>query len=114
MKAQDIINHLVALNSLELVLQASPGEGSTTSVTSRKIQKTREAIPEEILAHYDRMRSRGKKGIASAEGFVCRACHLSIPTGNRARLQVANDLNVCDNCGTYLYLPEVQQDEVAA
>jgi predicted nucleic acid-binding Zn-ribbon protein len=43
---------------------------------------------------------------------VCGACHLSIPIGRVADLRrKPAELNVCDNCGAFIYLSE---DESAA
>ena len=74
------------------------------------INSVRAKLPEPILGHYDRQKSRGKLGIAPVRGGVCGACHLKMPVGHVAELRhKQDDLALCDNCGTY-YLPP---DEMA-
>ena len=72
-----------------------------------KIESLRAPLPTSILGHYDGRKARGKLGIAAVRRGVCGACHLSIPTGRLADLRrKTGELNVCDNCGVFIYLPE--------
>jgi predicted nucleic acid-binding Zn-ribbon protein len=77
-----------------------------------KIESQRAPLPTSILVHYDRRTARGKLAIAPVRRGVCGACHLSIPSGRLADLRrKPGELNVCDNCGVFIYLIE---DESAA
>jgi predicted nucleic acid-binding Zn-ribbon protein len=77
-----------------------------------KIESQRAPLPTSILVHYDRRKARGKLAIAPVLRGVCGACHLSIPIGRVADLRrKPAELNVCDNCGAFIYLSE---DESAA
>ena len=77
-----------------------------------KIESQRAPLPTSILFHYDRRKARGKLAVAPVLRGVCGACHLSIPSGRVADLRrKPAELNVCDNCGAFIYLPE---DESAA
>jgi len=77
-----------------------------------KIESQRAPLPTSILGHYDRRKARGKLAIAPVLRGVCGACHLSIPSGRVADLRRKPvELNVCDNCGAFIYLLE---DEAAA
>ena len=70
------------------------------------INLVRAKLPEPILGHFYRQKSRGKLGIAPVRGGVCGACHLKMPVGHVAELRhKQDDLALCDNCGTYIYLP---------
>ena len=63
------------------------------------------------LGYYDNRKARGKLGIAAVRRGVCGACHLAIPSGRVADLRrKPGELNVCDNCGIFIYLTE---DELA-
>ena len=79
---------------------------SRTSESQAQIEKLRETVPTPIVAHYDRLVLRGKKGVAIARNGVCSECHLRIPIGKLASLFYTNEIHQCDNCGRYLYLPE--------
>jgi hypothetical protein len=94
-----IMDQLVALQTLEL-----PGRAPTTAA-SPEAKNLREQIPAPMLAHYDRLRARGKKGVALARDGVCSECHIRITGGRLLGLSAAKDVQLCDNCGRYLYLP---------
>src|SRR5258708_40053852 len=62
-------------------------------------------IPQPILAHYDRLVVRGKKGVAVVRNQVCTGCHMRLPIGTINVLMQHQDVQLCDGCGRYLYLP---------
>ena len=74
----------------------------------------RAKIPSQILGHYDRLVARGKKGVAALRGQVCSACHMQVPLGVVMNLRHAQDIQLCENCGRYLYLPPEGEAEAAA
>jgi hypothetical protein len=73
----------------------------------------RAAIPQGMLANYDRARARGKKGIAAVRNHVCTNCRMQVPVGVTASL-IAGVIQVCGNCGLYLCLPEQEEHPVTA
>src|SRR5437867_9365388 len=73
----------------------------------------RAAIPNGMLANYDRQRARGKKGIAIVRNHVCGNCRMQVPVGVTASL-MAGMIEVCGNCGLYLCLPEPEEQTSAA
>ena len=68
------------------------------------IAELRQGIPAPILAHYDRLRERGKKGVAAVRHQVCAECHMQIPIGVLGTLMHGTDIQLCGSCGRYLYL----------
>ena len=70
------------------------------------IAELRERIPPQILEHYDRLRVRGKKGLAAVNHEVCMGCHMHVPLGVVMTLKHGQDVQLCENCGRYLFLPE--------
>lgn len=66
----------------------------------------RQGIPAPILAHYDRLRERGKKGVSAVHHQVCTECHMRVPIGVLATLMHGTDIQLCGSCGRYLYLPK--------
>jgi hypothetical protein len=103
MSAQVILDALIALNQAE-------DEASQMKRLSPRIKAAvdleRRKIPGSILAHHDRMRSRGRRSTVAVRHDVCSGCHISIAQGLRSRLRHKLDLNVCENCGSYMYLVE--------
>ena len=78
--------------------------------TTEKDQETlrtelRNIIPQPILAHYDRLVTRGKKGVAVVRNQVCTGCHMKLPIGTINTLMQNYDIQLCDTCGRYLFLP---------
>jgi hypothetical protein len=65
----------------------------------------RRKIPLPILEHYDRLAVRGKKGVAIVRNQVCTGCHMRIPIGAINTLMHGEDIQMCETCGRYLYLP---------
>jgi len=70
------------------------------------IAALRAKIPPQIVVHYDRFQVRGKKGIAAVINQVCAGCHMRLPLGVIITLKRGLDIQLCDSCGRYLYLPE--------
>jgi hypothetical protein len=71
----------------------------------------RRALPQGMLANYERARARGKKGIALVRNHVCTNCRIQVPVAVSASL-LAGMIQVCPNCGLYLCLPEPDHNPV--
>ena len=78
---RQLMENLFKLQTLEFDVAARARNTAT-------IAELRGRIPAPVLEHYDRMRARGKKGVAAV---------MTIKHGH--------DLQLCDTCGRYLYLP---------
>lgn len=78
-----------------------------------EINRLRSIIPAFILGHHDRKIQQGKPSIVQVVNGICSACHLRLPIGHLARLQSSQDLEVCDNCGTFIFV-ESGAEPVAA
>lgn len=91
---------LYKLQALEIELEITgPSE-------NKAVKELRKNIPEQILGHYDRVRVRGKKGVAIIRNNTCTECHMKVPTGTIVTLYHGTDIQLCGSCGRYLYLPE--------
>jgi len=99
-----VIRSLLKLQALEF------GEVTGRRVESQ-VAELRGQIPQPILGHYDRLRVRGKKGVAMVRNQVCTGCHLQQPIGKITILMRGADIQLCDSCGRYLYLPEPGESE---
>ena len=95
-----IMEQLLALQRLQFDSRSRTGESKS------EMAKLRGNVPASILERYDRLASRGKKGVAIARNGVCSECHLHITTGALYGLAITHEIHTCDNCGRYLYLPE--------
>jgi uncharacterized protein len=63
------------------------------------------AVPEQLLADYERRRAQNRgAGAARLVATTCQACHLSIPSTEAERIRRAGGTVVayCDNCGAIL------------
>ena len=96
---KNIMENLFALQTLQL--QTGPGQRNREGA----IEEIRKSIPAPVLAHYDRLLAHGKKGVAIVRNGVCTECHLRVAIGALADLAHASDIQVCGNCGRYLFLP---------
>ncbi len=65
----------------------------------------RSKVPPQIIGHFDRLLARDKKAVASVKNQGCSECKIKIPLGTIAVLMRDEDIQLCGNCGRYLYLP---------
>jgi predicted nucleic acid-binding Zn-ribbon protein len=77
-----------------------------TDVSESQRAELRNSIPQPILAHYDRLVVRGKKGVALVRNQVCTGCHMRLPIGTINTVMQNHDVQLCDSCGRYLYIAE--------
>ncbi len=96
---KNVIDQLFSLQQLEFPKRDKSPEGEA------RIQALRTAIPAPILGHYDRLLQRGKKGVAVIRNGVCTECHMRVAIGVLATVMRREDIQLCGNCGRYLYLP---------
>jgi len=94
-----------------LMLQAIEFEETTAKSAGTTIAEMRVKIPPQILGHYDRLVAQGKKGVGAIRGQVCASCHITVPVGVIATLKRGEDIQLCENCGRYLYLPDTAEVE---
>ncbi|HEY5911933.1 MAG TPA: C4-type zinc ribbon domain-containing protein [Verrucomicrobiae bacterium] len=100
----DLLQNLLKLQALEF------NETAEKDAPAR-IEELRKAIPLPILGHFDRLVTRGKKGVAVVRNQVCSGCHMRLPIGTINTLMQAQDIQLCDTCGRYLYLPDAGETE---
>src|SRR5258708_20019534 len=106
-QAADILKRLRKLAQFDAELRKLSNETEEYEEIRGKIESLRAPLPTSILGHYDGRKARGKLGIAPVRQGVCGACHLSIPSGRLSDLRrKPGELNVCDNCGVFIYLNE--------
>jgi predicted nucleic acid-binding Zn-ribbon protein len=101
----ELLQNLVKLQSLEFA-------GVKNKNVEASLAELRGKIPPQILGHYDRLVAHGKKGLAAVRDQVCTGCHMHLPIGVVTTLMRDDDIQLCDNCGRYLYLPEATKAEV--
>jgi predicted nucleic acid-binding Zn-ribbon protein len=108
-----IIDRLRELTALECKAEALSEHGVDVSKSlAAEIEAARALIPTAILGHHDRMRARGRKSLAPVRNGVCGACHLRLPISHAISLNPNQDIEVCDNCGAFLYV-EVATEPVS-
>jgi len=96
----EIIKILLQLQALEFNGKAAPAQ-------AKHAADLRAQIPPPVLAHYDRLVARGKKGVAIIRNqSSCSACHISVPRNVVLTLMHNTDVQLCESCGRYLYLPD--------
>jgi len=99
-----VLQNLLKLQALEF------GETPEKNIEAQAIE-LRGLIPPAIVGHYDRLRARGKKGVAVVRNQVCTGCHMRVPIGQITVLMRGEDIQLCETCGRYLYLPDPAETE---
>jgi predicted nucleic acid-binding Zn-ribbon protein len=100
----NILQNLLKLQALDF------GEAKPKSAEAQAAE-LRGNIPQPIMGHYDRLRVRGKKGVAVVRNQVCTGCHMHVPIGQITMLMRGEDVQLCESCGRYLYLPDPAEAE---
>lgn len=100
----DLLTSLLKLQALEF--DETPEKNSEA-----QIAELRARVPAQILGHYERLVARGKKGVAVVRNQVCTGCHMRLPIGTINTLMQGNDIQLCDTCGRYLYLPDPAESQ---
>ena len=96
---KQLLQNLAKLQSLEFGdIKEKNAEATITELRGK--------IPSQILGHYDRLAVRGKRGVAFVRDQVCTGCHMRLPIGTITTLMHGDDIQLCDTCGRYLYLPQ--------
>ena len=83
---ETLFEGLLELVRLDMQLQKTGKETAERRQIDDAINSVRAKLPEPILGHFDRQKSRGKLGIAPVRGGVCGACHLKMPLRRVAEL----------------------------
>jgi hypothetical protein len=99
-----VLQNLLKLQALDF------GETTAKNVEAQGAA-LRGSIPQPVLGHYDRLRDRGKKGVAIVRNQVCSGCHMHVPIGQITVLMRGEDIQLCETCGRYLYLPDPAETE---
>ena len=110
MDTKQLMERLLKLQDLEFD-ETDLGDAAEKQ-REKKIEALRLQIPLPVLNHYDRLRVRGKKGVAGVRHQTCTGCHVQVTRAMVISLMHADDLHPCENCGRYLYLlPEPAVEE---
>ncbi len=97
---KEIMEALLKLQEAQIRAELKPGEENSTT------RKWRKEVPKPIQGHFDRLRARGKKGVAIIRNGTCNGCYMKVSLGVMVTLRNGTDIQLCGNCGRYLYLPE--------
>jgi predicted nucleic acid-binding Zn-ribbon protein len=106
MNTQRLLQDLLKLQALEFDEVKEPEKED-------RVAELRVRIPSPILGHYDRMRVRGKKGVRAVRNQICLGCHMQVTRATVINLMHGEDIQVCESCGAYLYLPSPEEAEAA-
>jgi len=98
----ELLQNLIKLQAIEF-------EETTEKIAGASIAVLRGKIPAQILGQYDRLVARGKKGVTAIRGENCSSCHIHVPIGAIMTLKRGEDIQLCENCGRYLFLPDTTE-----
>ena len=99
------LQNLLKLQTLEFDVIVGPE-------MEQQVNELRARVAPPILAHYHRLLAQGKKGLAAVRNQVCTGRHLRVPRAFVLALLHEDDIQICENCGRYLFL--LQQTQPAS
>jgi predicted nucleic acid-binding Zn-ribbon protein len=97
------IQNLIELHRLEEQLEKAR---SGKTELQDQLDSVRVKLIPNVLGHHDRMRARGRKSISEVRNGVCTGCHMLVAIGIFATLKRQDDIQICANCGRYLFIAE--------
>jgi len=109
--------HQVTAYIKELAELEASGRKSKEACTEEKLKrilKLRPLIPEPVIGHYDRFAKSGKVPVVAVRNGVCQGCFVRLSSGAYQQLLRQDDLNLCENCGRYIYPGEQPAEELPA
>lgn len=110
----DLVNALRRLNEMQFGRLRGWGQALTARERAIAVQLSREALPDGVWTHHERLATRGKRSLAPVKNRVCGACHIQLPSGHRHPSTRGGDLDVCENCGVFLEWPDSGGDKAPA
>lgn len=102
---QRIIEKFAELQSL--VLPVPPVDGPA----AERVRRLRFQVPISLLAYFDRRVVQGRKAVAVVRHGVCGECHMRLPSGQVAGLSSTEDVQRCENCGSFLLLSPEDEEQ---
>jgi hypothetical protein len=97
---KDLLTNLLKIQAHDFQESALPDDQLST---------LRGQIPTQVIGHYDRLVARGKKGVAIVRNQVCTGCHMRLPIGAYNTLLQGTDVQLCESCGRYLFVPDAAE-----
>jgi predicted nucleic acid-binding Zn-ribbon protein len=109
MDLKQLLQSVLKLQTLEF--DETKRDEAAGMEAQKKIAELRLQIPLPILNHYDRLRARGKKCAAAVRNQTCTGCHMQVTKATVLSLLRGHDIQICENCGRYLYLAQSLEPE---
>lgn len=104
----DSIQIIQALKELQSIARTSTtARPKALAALSPHQVELRSQIPNSILSHFDRLLAQGRSGVAPLRNGVCGGCHIRIPRAHIAGMRSSHELDICDQCGTFIYSEEM-------
>ena len=104
----DSIQIIQTLKELQSLTRANkPARPAVVTTLSTRQVALRSQVPNSILSHFDRLLAQGRSGVAPLRNGICGGCHIRIPRAHVAGIRASHELDVCDQCGTFIYSEEI-------
>jgi predicted nucleic acid-binding Zn-ribbon protein len=112
----DHVQRLRQLDELEEARKAlSASSAKKRAALNAEIEAVRQLLPTAILIHFDQRRAHNRTAVAVVRRGICGGCHLALSRGSVAALRRGGgSLQVCENCGAFVYLDETEAGGPAA
>ncbi len=103
---EDIIVRLLRIREARRLCDSHALSSDDVQILRDFIAENRRQIPSFALAHFDRLESSGKSGLAKVLEGKCSACAATVPQDEIEYLNKNRNIGVCDNCYAFLYMPD--------
>lgn len=98
---------------LELQTLVRLGDAATPEQKAR-IESLKAEVPPAVSGHFFRQLKNGRRGLAVVRNGVCGECHLRLSHAMVHMLARANDLLMCESCGSFVTLAPEDKAAISA
>jgi len=69
----------------------------------QKLEELEGRLDDTVRQRYERLKGARERMVVPVVGGICYGCFMAVPTAWTSDAERNEDLDVCDNCGRFLY-----------
>jgi mannitol/fructose-specific phosphotransferase system IIA component (Ntr-type) len=105
---KNVLNQLIQLQELDFALtegRTAPTKMPLTQL-EEAVAKSLRKLPEDVAERYQRLRKRVPLAVVPIVSGACAPCGVVVPVALVQAVKLGEQLQVCPQCGRFLYFPE--------
>lgn len=95
---------LLKLQELENKCKESNLSETEREHISSEVTLIKAQIPHDIETRFYKLYKKHGEAVVIANGGVCHGCYINLPSSQAIEINYNEELNVCQNCGRFIYI----------